>query len=142
MQMAQDSGLSQDARFMSKPAETGNVQHDRVHLRTEELSLRLFMTMAEKIRENPDPHLSNAKRFIEKWRDQHPGPGGAAYYFNRWELLLDGPLNELLDFMVSPSQDARDMRQAAPFVHVLSNKERWGILRNFSEEWRKRQQYA
>jgi hypothetical protein len=98
--------------------------------------------MAEKIREKPALHLPNAKRFIEKWRKDHPGPGGAAYYFDRWDSLLDGPLNELLDFMVSPSQDARDMRQAAPFVRVLSNKERWELMRNFSEEWRRRQQYA
>jgi hypothetical protein len=128
--------------MMPKPAEVEKVKREHGHLRAEELSIRLFTSMADKIRENPEPHLSNAKRFIEKWRKDHPGPGGATYYFNRWELLLDGPLNELLDFMVSPSQDARDMRQAAPFVHVLSNKERWEIMRNFSEEWRRRQHYA
>lgn len=118
------------------------MQRGHGHLRAEELSICLFTAMAEKIRENQEPHLSNAKRFLAKWRKDHPGTGGAAYYFNRWGSLLDGPLDELLDFMVSPSQDARDMRQAAPFVHVLSNKERWEIMHNFAEEWRRRQQYA
>jgi hypothetical protein len=127
---------------MPKPAEGGKVQREHGHLRAEELSLRYFTAMAEKIRENPEPYLSNAKKFIDKWRKDHPGSGGAAYYFNRWESILDGPLNELLDFMVSPSQDARDMRQAAPFVRVLSNRERWGVIRNFSEEWHRRREYA
>jgi hypothetical protein len=108
------------------------------HLRTEELSIRLFTAMAQKIRENPEPYLSNAKKFIDKWRKEHPGPGDAAYYFDRWESLINGPLDKLLAFMVSPSQDARDMRQAAPFVYVISNKERWEIMRNFSEEWQRR----
>ncbi len=118
------------------------VQREHGHLRAEELSLRYFTAMAKKIRENPETYLLNAKIFIEKWRKDHPNSDGAAYYFDRWESLLDGPLNELLDFMASPSQDARDMRQAAPFVRVLSNKERWEIIRNFSEEWRRRQRYA
>jgi hypothetical protein len=124
---------------MSKPV--GIIQEEcyqyehHGHLRAEEFSIRLFKAVTQKLKENPDGILNDARNFINKWRHDHPGSGGVTYYFNRWETLINGPLDDLLVFMVSPSQDARDMRQAAPFVGVLSNQERWDIIRNFSKEW-------
>jgi hypothetical protein len=105
------------------------------HLKAEELSMRLFIAIAHKIHENPEPILANARKFIDEWRKTHPGSGGATYYLNRWESLLNGSIKDLISFMVSPSQDARDMRQAPPFVGVLSNRERWNIIREVSNEW-------
>jgi hypothetical protein len=60
------------------------------HLRTEELSIRFYIAMVAKIRENPEPHISNAKQFIAKWRREHPEtPRGCGedYYLSKWESL-------------------------------------------------------
>jgi hypothetical protein len=105
------------------------------HLRAEELAIRLFRAIADKIRENPEPILDDTRRNLERFKETHKGTG-VMHYLNRWEKLLNGPLDELLAFMVSGSQEARDMRQAAPFAGILPNEERWDIIRKFSEAWK------
>lgn len=50
-------------------------------------------------------------------------------YYDEWARLLDGPLDVLLDVMVSPSTHACALRQENPFVDLVNQKERARIYR-------------
>jgi len=47
----------------------------------------------------------------------------------QWQELLDGPLDQLLMALTSPSQRSRDLRQNSPFAGVLTDAERLAALR-------------
>jgi len=110
---------------------SGGAKSAHGHLRAEEISIRLYQAIVGKIRNDPATHIATAKKFLARLRQDHPGPGGAASYLDRWERLMDGPLEDLLAFMTSPSQEARDMRQAAPFAGILTIEERWQVFCDF-----------
>jgi len=46
---------------------------------------------------------------------------------------LDGPKTDLVAFLISDSQEARDYRQASPFAGALSARERWDLWRTAAE---------
>lgn len=118
------------------------MRQEHGHLRSEELSIQFHRAIAEKLRDNPEAVLAVTRQNIAHWRRTHSGTGGASYYFDRWDAMLKGPLDELLAFLGSPCQEARDMRQCSPFAGVLSHKERWGIIRCFSGDWMRRPKNA
>lgn len=93
----------------------------------------MHAAIAERLRADPEAVLNLAKGNIARWRALDP-TARSDRYLVRWEVLLDGPLADLLEFLVSPSQEARDMRQCSPFPGVLPDKERWRILREVSAE--------
>jgi hypothetical protein len=90
-----------------------------MHQQIEERSILLHRAVAQKIRENPDL-LAMARDNLSRWVAQ----GGLRTYWAEWEALLDGPLDDLPIFMVSPSEDARRLRRCSPFVGILSPRER------------------
>ncbi len=61
------------------------------------------------------------------------GTALAPHYAHGWRRLLDGPKADLLAFLVSDSQEARDFRQASPFAGALSPRERWDLWRTAVE---------
>ena len=61
------------------------------------------------------------------------GSALAPHYARGWRRLLDGPKADLLAFLVSDSQEARDYRQASPFAGALSARERWDLWRTAGE---------
>ena len=85
-------------------------------LRAEEESIRVHHALAEKLRDDPARIIAMVAQNIARWQKIDRGTANLA----RWEALLNGPLDELLAFMVSPSQDARDMREETPFAVLLS----------------------
>ena len=93
----------------------------------------MHIVIAERLQANPEAVIGLAKSNIARWRKMDPDSKSDPY-FVRWERLLNGPLPDLLEFMVSPSQEARDMRQCSPFPGVLTDRERWDILRAVSAE--------
>lgn len=54
--------------------------------------------------------------------------GSAKRWLEQWARLLRGPLEQLLDVLVSSSRQARDLRQSTPFAGVLTDAERRRIL--------------
>lgn len=126
---------------MSQVKEVRTVQQEHCHLRPEQFSIRLHEAIAAKLRDDQAPTIAIARKNIARWREIHKGTG-VIYYLNRWQNLLQGPLDEFLAFMVSSFQEARDMRQCSPFAGLLSPRERWGIMNNFQEEWKRGHTYA
>ena len=104
------------------------------HRRNEELSLRYHRAIAEELKSNPERVLAIASDTLARWQAIHRGTGSIRY-LERWDALLRGPRKALLEFMVSPSQEARDMRQCSPFAGVLPEQRRRAIFNQLREEW-------
>lgn len=97
------------------------------HQQIDERSILLHRAVAQKIRENPDL-LAIARDNLRRWVAQ----GGPRAYWTEWETLLDGPLEDLLTFIISPAEEARRMRQCSPFAGILPPRERWSIYESFA----------
>lgn len=52
-----------------------------------------------------------------------------AHYVNAWREILSRPFDDVLAFIVSDTERARELRQVSPFTGVLAPRERWRILR-------------
>ena len=58
---------------------------------------------------------------------------GQAYWLHRWEVLLDGPLERVLEALTSPAPWARETRQNSPFSGVLTAVRREQVLGAFQD---------
>ncbi|MCL6521390.1 MAG: hypothetical protein K6U79_03340 [Firmicutes bacterium] len=105
------------------------------HRRAEEWSLYYHRLVAQKLRDAPEAVLAKARRNLAEMRRLH-GPS-VEPYAARWEELLDGPVEELLQALSSPSEEDRALRQCTPFAGVLSPRERWEAYRAWSHERRR-----
>lgn len=94
-----------------------------------DLSLALHQAVAERLRADPDRVLSHARRNLAVLHEVHRG-GHSDVWIDRWQALLDGPVDRLLAVMVDPGQDARDLRQSNPFAGVLSLQEHRALVRS------------
>lgn len=111
---------------------THGVEFISDHRRVEERSIWLHSAIAEKLRADPKGVLAKAWDNLEHLKTH---ARNSKDYVIAWETLLTGPLQDLLAAMVSPSQEARDLRQCSPFAGVLTPKERWNIYHQFGEGW-------
>jgi hypothetical protein len=55
------------------------------------------------------------------------------FWLRRWQELLEGPEEALVDVLTSPAEEARVLRQSSPFAGVLTPRERWRLLRQVRE---------
>lgn len=94
-----------------------------------DLSLALHRAVVERLRADPDRVLSHARRNLIRLRQFHRD-GHSDVWIDRWQALLDGPVDRLVAVMVDPAQDARDLRQSNPFAGVLSPQEHRAIIRS------------
>ena len=97
------------------------------HGRIEERSILLHRVIAQRVSENP-ALLDAARANLRRW----VGRDGGRLYWTEWENMLKGSLDDLLAFMVSPSEKARRLRQSGPFCGILTPRERWKIYESFA----------
>lgn len=97
------------------------------HARIDTLNLALDRATAAKIRARPEL-IEIARANLAKWGAQNGGELAPAH--REWDLVLRflSP-NELADFLVADTPKANRLRQSSPFVGILSESERLGILR-------------
>lgn len=93
-------------------------------------SLWLHRAVAAKVALDPQRVLRIARRNLERMRAAHPR-GRVRADFDEWEKLLAGPLETLLDVLVSKAPRAVELRQNSPFAGVLTVAERTKLLRSF-----------
>lgn len=98
----------------------------------QESSLWLHRAVAGKLALDPSRVLGRARRNLAHLRDVHPN-GPVQAQFDAWEALLDGPLDLLLDVLVSRSPRAVELRQNSPFAGVLTDRERTKALTAFHQ---------
>jgi hypothetical protein len=93
-------------------------------------ALALHRAVALRLRDDPSL-VSLAKNRLEWLRVKNPAGGR---YYDEWARLLDGPLDALLDVVVSPSEQACALRQESPFVDLVDQRERARIFKAVSNE--------
>lgn len=94
--------------------------------REDRRSLELHRSIAAALVDDPEAVRRTARRNVARMAAANPG---ARRLLAEWRRVLDGPLEELLELLVDPSQRARDLRQVTPFAGVLSAHARWRAQR-------------
>ncbi len=97
--------------------------------REDRRSLALHRAIAGRLEQSPEPTLKRARRTLAKMTRRH---AGARPLLSRWRVLLDRPLEEILEVLVDPRPSARELRHVTPFAGVLTARERTRIYRRFA----------
>lgn len=95
---------------------------------SDEFSLALGRETARALVDDPDAVLTAARRNLAFMRRVH-GDGSADSWFDRWERLLDGPIDEVVRVLSSAAEPDRLLRQNTPFAGVVPERHRQEILR-------------
>lgn len=61
---------------------------------------------------------------------------GAGRWHDEWRKLLNGPVEQILVALTSPSLRSRELRQNSPFAGVLTPERRHEVLESFSQRGR------
>jgi hypothetical protein len=101
-----------------------------LHELAERRSLAIHSEIARRLVDDPSL-LEHARAVLQKWREEKLI---ATYYADEWERRFEGPLADLARFLASDAEDARALRQASPFVGIVSPRERWKIWRDVRAE--------
>lgn len=104
--------------------------------RDQERSLWLHRVVAGRMALDPEGSLAKARANIDTLRRAHQG-SAAGRWIEQWQVVLDGPLDALLDILTSRSARAIELRQNSPFAGVLSEQERQTALAAFRAHWRR-----
>lgn len=88
-------------------------------------SRALHLEVGKKLLRKPEL-LDVANRRLKRMRVTTPY---AKSYVERWESLLSGPIEPLLQVLGAYDEDARALRRVSPFAGILNEKERLTILR-------------
>jgi hypothetical protein len=103
--------------------------------REEEKSLRLHQALLTQIIAEPDAVISKARENLDRWAGMHRPDGMTARYFEEWKRVLDDGLDTIVDVVISPSPEARELRQNSPFAGVLPAETRLRVLQSFRNHW-------
>lgn len=100
----------------------------RTHQEIDERSLMLHRFVADKIRQDP-AQFAVAKATLARWR----ALTDAAYqpYLERWEDLMSQGMEACLAVAVEQSERADALRQNSPFSGILTNSERFTLLKSW-----------
>ncbi len=94
--------------------------------RDQRRSLRLAYAVAGRIASDPVGARRLARFNLRHMRASSRGQ--ARRWLDEWSKLIDGPIDELLANLVSPSPKGRELRQNTPFAGLLSEQEREAVL--------------
>lgn len=91
--------------------------------REERVSYELHRAVAEKVIEDPQQVLSQARSNLQKMLARTRG-AHAAGWIHEWEALVSGDIPHLVEVMLRPDERSIDLRQMSPFAGVLTQEER------------------
>ena len=98
--------------------------------RGEQKSFALHRRVASRVQADPSA-LQLVRQRLEWLRSKNPAGGR---YYAEWDRLLSGPLDDLLEMLVNPSERACALRQESPFVDLVDQRERARIYRAVEDE--------
>lgn len=101
------------------------------HRELDDRSRALHTLVAEKIRQDP-ARLDHARAILARWRAIVCA--NTQSYLLEWERILGSSTDEILAVAVEDSQRADALRQCSPLACVLSPRERWAFLREWSRQ--------
>ena len=103
----------------------------RTHPELDERSRALHALVAEKIRQDP-ARLDHARAVLARWRETVSA--STQPYMLEWERILESSTDEILAVAVENSQRGDALRQCSPLACVLTSRERWDFLREWSRQ--------
>jgi hypothetical protein len=68
-----------------------------------------------------------ARNRLQRLREVNPHGG---VYHERWQQLMDGPMERLLRTMVEPSEEANSLRKESPFTTLVPSDERRRVFKS------------
>jgi len=101
---------------------------DRLNL-SDRRSLAFGLLIAEKLVTSPGAVLPQARRNLDRLRTVH-SDGSADSYLDKWDELLGGPVESILNVLTSIDEESVDLRHAAPVAGVLTEAERHSVIRS------------
>jgi hypothetical protein len=98
------------------------------HSRLDERSLAMHQLIAAKVQADP-ALLDKARENVRRWQVSEGSPKLA---LAEWEQILDGPVNQVAQFLAERSERATRLRQSSPFAGILTEAERGTIYESYS----------
>lgn len=95
-------------------------------------SLWLAYAIAGIVAESPADAMRLARKNLKKMRKTSSGQTNR--WLDEWERLLSGPVERVLEQLVSRASKGREMRQNSPFANLLTDSERQKILAAWREQ--------
>lgn len=100
------------------------------HQSIDERALVLARHIVAQIDADPDRRgLDKARETCRRWQDILEGRERACV--DEWALILKRSWDEIRCVLLDPGADATRLRQSNPFCGVLSNLERWRIIKEY-----------
>ena len=81
--------------------------------------------------------LERARQTCRRWLRILPDAQHACVL--EWSAILEQPWSDVRSALLDPGERGKRLRQNSPFCGVLSNRERWTILREFEDGERLRE---
>jgi excisionase family DNA binding protein len=97
-------------------------------------SLWLSHAVAGRLVEDPQGILARARNNLAQMLAGSVR-GSAKIWLQKWQELLGGPVERVLEALTSRSPVSRELRQNSPFAGVLTDKERQVALAGFSRAY-------
>lgn len=94
-------------------------------------SLWLAHAVAGRLVEDPDGVLARGRNNLAQMFGS-ASRGSAKVWLQKWEQLLAGPVEGVLEALTSRSPIARELRQNSPFAGVISEEQRRAALDGFA----------
>lgn len=95
--------------------------------RRQRRSLALAAATAAAIESDPGAARSLASKNLRRMTAA-VGDNTARRWLDAWAEVIEGPVEEIRDTLLDPSQHGDDMRQMTPFAGLLSEEERRSVL--------------
>ena len=98
------------------------------HRKLEERSLALHREIAQRIRRNPDLLTKVRERLSRDMRSGRFSISLTDAMQECLDLIKSSSLEQVLEFLVDDSENARRLRRSTPFAGILTQEERRRIL--------------
>ncbi len=100
----------------------------KTHQHIDQRSLDLARLIVKRIDADPDhAGLKKAQSVCTRWMEQDPTPPT-----QEWAELLTKPWTEIKRSYMDPGDDGARLRQNSPFCGILSPRERWQFIKQWS----------
>lgn len=93
-----------------------------------EKSLRLHQALIGELLVDPELVIGKGRDNIARWLPQQRPDGMTASYLHRWEEILNGGLDRIVEALTATDEQSCELRENSPFAGVLSPERRSKIL--------------
>ena len=100
------------------------------HELADRVSLELGRRAADRLRQQP-ALIEVARQNLHRWSQRNADVPSLLQCYSEWRGILERPLPEICELLVSDHEEGRRLRQNSPFAGLLSPREVWEVKRSF-----------